>query len=65
MSVKADAAILTLLEHCCEEEIEHRDEARERAGPARFGMLGRAVDATWRRLIMLGSAAAANAAKVV
>jgi 3-demethoxyubiquinol 3-hydroxylase len=65
VSVEADAAMLTLLEHCCEEEIEHREEARERAGPARFWVLGRAADATWRRCVMLGSAAAAHAAKVV
>lgn len=32
VSADADAALLAILEHCCEEEVQHRDEARERAG---------------------------------
>ena len=58
----ARTELLNLLRHCCEDEVDHKEEARERAaeGPLPWWPW---VDDAWRWLVGAGSAAAANIAK--
>mmetsp|Transcript_18967 Transcript_18967/g.41327 ORF Transcript_18967/g.41327 Transcript_18967/m.41327 type:complete len:320 (-) Transcript_18967:430-1389(-) len=54
--------LLGMLQHCCEDEVEHKDEARERAaeGPLPWFPW---VDTTWQLFVGVGSGLAANVAK--
>ena len=47
-----------MLEHCCEDEVHHKEEAAARAGATLS-----TADKTWQWLVGAGSAVAANAAK--
>jgi len=59
---KASRELLRLLRHCCEDEVEHKDEARERAAEGPLPWF-RWVDTTWQLFVGLGSGLAADVAK--
>lgn len=56
--------LLKLLQHCCEEEVHHQQEAREQAARGPFPWF-EAVDTGWRWIVIQGSMAAASLAKRV
>ena len=58
----ARTELLNLLRHCCEDEVDHKEEAQKIAaeGPLPWWPW---VDDAWRALVGAGSAAAANIAK--
>ena len=59
-------ALKSLLEYCCEDEVHHRDEAREKAGEGPFPWKGfHWVDGAWRGLVFGASYAGAAIAKRV
>jgi len=58
----ARTELLKLLQHCCEDEVDHRDEARSRAAEGPFPWWPW-VDEAWKWLVENGSAAAAGLAK--
>lgn len=60
--LKATEELLRMLRHCCEDEVEHKDEARERAaeGPLPWFQW---VDDSWQFLVGAGSGLAAGIAK--
>lgn len=53
-----------LLQHCCEDEVHHKEEAAERAAKGPLPWFDW-VDGAWQWLVMSGSAAAAAAARRV
>ena len=53
--------LVALLEHCCADEVHHKDDAAERSGGGQPNALERA----WRALVKLGSAVAAELARRV
>ena len=53
--------LLALLEHCCADEVHHKDDAAERAG----GSSRTLVEQAWMRVVRLGSAVAAEVARRV
>lgn len=62
LEIRAKTELLKLLQHCCEDEVDHRDEARSRAaeGPLPWWPW---VDSLWKWMVEGGSAAAAALAK--
>lgn len=56
--------LLRLLHHCCEDEVHHQQEARERAARGPFPWF-EVVDTGWRWLVMRGSAVAAGLANLI
>lgn len=61
-SLKAGAELILLLETCCQDEVHHKEEARDRAAEGPFPWFDW-VDTTWQWFVQTGSAVAANCAK--
>jgi ubiquinone biosynthesis monooxygenase Coq7 len=61
-SLNAHAELIAMLEHCCEDEVHHKEEARSRAAEGPFPWF-ELVDTSWQWFVQTGSAAAANCAK--
>ena len=59
-----DPEVCRLLEHCCAEEVHHREEAAARVAAAEGWFMPR-FDAAWRKLVFVGSEYAAALAKRV
>ena len=53
--------LLALLEHCCADEVHHKEDAAARAGQGSVGML----ETAWMQLVRMGSAVAAEVARRV
>ena len=54
--------LLALLEHCCADEVHHKDDAAARAGTADGGQL-LAIERGWMAVVRVGSAVAAEVAR--
>ena len=61
-SLKARAELIVMLEHCCADEVYHKEKARERAAEGPFPWFAW-VDTSWQWFVQTGSAVAANCAK--
>ena len=61
-SLKARAELISMLNHCCEDEVHHKEEARDRAAEGPFPWF-LWVDTSWQWFVQAGSAVAANCAK--
>ena len=61
-SLKARAELISMLVHCCEDEVHHKEEARDRAAEGPFPWFPW-VDTSWQWFVRTGSAVAANCAK--
>ena len=61
-SLKARAELIVMLEHCCADEVHHKEEARDRAAEDPFPWFAW-VDTSWQWFVQTGSAVAADCAK--